>query len=1034
MNFNKLSVIFTLVIFFENKYTTAADTPFCLKSDIKPIADPNTLPKLPSEFQTRVQATFKDVDKTVEFLLAYDYYDQKAEIITQEDIIHEQRIFYYDKNEYFLISNRRQCEVKKINETVDEFNFFGLVIDKDGLFNMKTANDLLHFNNDFPHKYVGREEYRGIPVDHYQSCQDWAEFKANVLIDFYFSVSDFQQSVGFPDLNIQVPVASVIKGYVDMTKRGGRSYLIENTYEFFEFRPFVEKKSDFYVQPDGIYCKNQIVKGDMPEIPKSFSFTEEILVNSLKMGTTRKVYYSYDSKLIRYDTYALKNYRENAPIKIIHDFNSGVGYIIDKFIGNCTAIPLENDLDTITLEGSGGLGVAMRDPNQFFFIDNTYFYAGQRLERGITCDVYVSNRTDFESPLTDRQPSFWVFEIYFMAIGQVMESSDAEFPGAPIAIKITSSEGKIKYVMNIFDFDPVEQPNTIFDVSQCYQGKGKTEFALSFKYPEDVDALLFKSLYRRFVPKKFYEQMFSALSSYNFSPLRIIPPTLVASTNGFLIYTGLTNFAPPINHFRKLVSVRVNIANAVNKLQSSNPDNCAYECLKDSALNNNFYRCLSFDICKNTDTQVDYPTFTCAFYNSSFVTDQSLVVENEPLCDHYSKTVISIDSVSKEDAFRVVEDAILKKLFNINFENGDSFITFSADDIYTATVDAATDSTGKPPQGSTSFFKQFRLFAESYDFNIEKINQEKSIQIRERKGLSIDECARLCMLELAFRCEAVTYEPILKECKWSSMISEFFSDIDKNIYVEKKEGFFVYTREALYSYTEFPFTIASGTDLVEVKVRNENECAYKCNNEKNFKCRSFNLCDFSAEDDFKYRCLLSNSHTHDTEKDPNFIYSPICKHFSRIIIDDFKLASGYQLNVNPTVKYLNVSVERCAVICSYTEAFVCRSFDYFIDTNTCFLYKENVKDKIHINVELKPNEICNHYSREYFVENGINIEPQEIRINENRFGTGIIIFVVVLCLIIGLLIGNIVVWFGIKLIRKKADLPVISFSNPNSKF
>lgn len=92
-----------------------------------------------------------------------------------------------------------------------------------------------------------------------------------------------------------------------------------------------------------------------------------------------------------------------------------------------------------------------------------------------------------------------------------------------------------------------------------------------------------------------------------------------------------------------------------------------------------------------------------------------------------------------------------------------------------------------------SFFKQFRLFAESYDFNIEKINQEKSIQLRQRKGLSIDECARLCMLELAFRCEAVTYEPILKECKWSSIISEFFSDIDKNIYVEKKEGYFVYT-------------------------------------------------------------------------------------------------------------------------------------------------------------------------------------------------------------------------------------------------
>lgn len=35
--------------------------------------------------------------------------------------------------------------------------------------------------------YVGREIYRGIPVDHYRSCQDWYELSANFLIDFYFS-------------------------------------------------------------------------------------------------------------------------------------------------------------------------------------------------------------------------------------------------------------------------------------------------------------------------------------------------------------------------------------------------------------------------------------------------------------------------------------------------------------------------------------------------------------------------------------------------------------------------------------------------------------------------------------------------------------------------------------------------------------------------------------------------------------------------------------------------------------------------------
>ncbi|RMZ95134.1 EF-hand domain-containing D1 [Brachionus plicatilis] len=412
---------------------------YCNKESISPVADPTTLPKLPAEFQTRVQATFNS-ERTVEFFLVFDYYDQKAEIITQEEIEHDRRVFYYDKNEYFTISNYRKCQVKKINESFDEFNFFGLVYGPDGAINMKPVNDLLHFNNEFPHMYVGQEVYRGIPVKHYRSCQDWIEFNANFLIDFYFSVSEFEQSVGFPDINAQVPVASVIKGSLT---RAGRSVLIENTYEFFEFRPFVERKSDLYVQPSGVFCHNQTFKGEMPPIPRSFSFTEEILINDKKMAKSNKVYYSYDLKAIRYDTLATKNYRENAPLKIIHDFNSGVGFVIDEFIGNCSIISLNNDQDSISLANSAGLALTMKDPNQFFFIDDTYFYAGQRLERGIICDVFVSKRTDFKG-MIDKQPEYWVFEIYFMAIGQVMESSESEHPVAPIAIKITSSDSCLK--------------------------------------------------------------------------------------------------------------------------------------------------------------------------------------------------------------------------------------------------------------------------------------------------------------------------------------------------------------------------------------------------------------------------------------------------------------------------------------------------------------------------------------------------------------------------------------------------------------
>lgn len=72
------------------------------------------------------------------------------------------------------------------------------------------------------------------------------------------------------------------------------------------------------------------------------------------------------------------------------------------------------------------------------------------------------------------------------------------------------------------------------------------------------------------------------------------------------------------------------------------------------------------------------------------------------------------------------------------------------------------------------------------------IKQNNSIQFRQRKGVSIDECARLCSKELTFRCDILTFEPILRECKWSSMSIDFFLDINDNKYLIEKDGYFFY--------------------------------------------------------------------------------------------------------------------------------------------------------------------------------------------------------------------------------------------------
>lgn len=59
-------------------------------------------------------------------------------------------------------------------------------------------------------------------------------------------------------------------------------------------------------------------------------------------------------------------------------------------------------------------------------------------------------------------------------------------------------------------------------------------------------------------------------------------------------------------------------------------------------------------------------------------------------------------------------------------------------------------------------------------------------------------------------------------------------------------------------------------------------------------------------------------------------------------------------------EFKSTSVEVCAILCSYAEGYVCRSFDFFIDTLDCFLHEENAK--YYATVELIQNPSCNHYS------------------------------------------------------------------------
>ena len=80
-------------------------------------------------------------------------------------------------------------------------------------------------------------------------------------------------------------------------------------------------------------------------------------------------------------------------------------------------------------------------------------------------------------------------------------------------------------------------------------------------------------------------------------------------------------------------------------------------------------------------------------------------------------------------------------------------------------------------------------------------------------------------------------------------------------------------------------------------------------------------------------------------------------------MSDYQLVEQQQLQVAPQTKLANASVEYCAELCSLEDSYLCRSFDYFIETNECQLYKENVKDgKFNASIVAAYNQKTNHYS------------------------------------------------------------------------
>jgi hypothetical protein len=93
-------------------------------------------------------------------------------------------------------------------------------------------------------------------------------------------------------------------------------------------------------------------------------------------------------------------YNEN----LAANFITGVAFLFDKNMGNCSASALTAGSDSISLGSGLGMGLRLRSPEEFFHLDDTYFYVGKVTNYYMIClfhDNVLLNNLENKSELSE---------------------------------------------------------------------------------------------------------------------------------------------------------------------------------------------------------------------------------------------------------------------------------------------------------------------------------------------------------------------------------------------------------------------------------------------------------------------------------------------------------------------------------------------------------------------------------------------------------------------------------------------------------
>ncbi|XP_019621111.1 PREDICTED: uncharacterized protein LOC109467529 [Branchiostoma belcheri] len=479
------------------------------------ICDPNptnpgpALPELPPMFQVRVEANIVEKNYTMVQHEFYDYPNNRGALMSYGNGSRRHEVYDYATLERFTIFDNGTCLTS--NMSTSRFNFFSYHMEH-GHAHINKAGFILHFGAQFNETYNGTTTVRGIPVNHWYSCMHNSTWNSTYKLDFYFSVPGYQTASG----QDQIPVRAEIRGkrltFNPQTKGPSREYKsIHHIYDFQGFHSRTGHRDMTWVyQTEGVVCPGRVNTKPVPSTPLQF-YAEVEMVN-MKNQTVQymREYFDYNSKLFRVDFHPTSNRSRKwsfGPVqhKAIHDYNSGLEYLISYQPENCTIRPISNYSFDADIDASDHTKVHMKTSYEMFhFDDKDFTYSGVSRVRDIQTDVWVSREVNYHVPQGSKYSTDFTYQWYFSAENWT-STTRGSVNQSQVPIRLSrkgtwqrddsSAPHESELVFNMFNFDSGEQHLWHFDVSLCFK-EPNMQKGVFFQVPALYNDLISGDKYR----------------------------------------------------------------------------------------------------------------------------------------------------------------------------------------------------------------------------------------------------------------------------------------------------------------------------------------------------------------------------------------------------------------------------------------------------------------------------------------------------------------------------------------------------------